>query len=91
MKLADIQLDAWVDKCEVTITEVFDDGSATAEVGTVATPGLLLGTSDIDLTQLNTYSSDINHQMTVAEILRLTLNPATSTQGKGTIFLTIRS
>ena len=90
MILLNIPPNTWVDKCDISITDEFDDLSATLEVGTVANPDLLLGTAENIPSVKGDYSSDINHLITLAEILRLIINPGTSTKGSGTVFLTVR-
>ena len=90
MTLLNVPPGIWVDKCDVVITDEFDDAAATLQAGTVASPSLFLATNQIDPTVKGTYSSDDNHKMLLAEILRLTLDPGASTKGSGTVILTIR-
>ena len=79
-----------IDKVEVCITEAFDDSAATLEVGTVGNPSLIFSSSQINPQKVGDYVCDQNFLITVAEVLRLTINPGTSTQGKGFVVITIR-
>ena len=80
-----------IDEADVVITTAFDDIAATLEVGTVAIPGLVLPTNKINPTVLDrTFTSSVKHEIGLAEILRLTITPGTSTQGAGFVLFTIR-
>lgn len=79
-----------IDKSEVTITEPFDDPSATLELGTVANPDLIFSTSQIDAQAVGDYVCDKNIKITTNETMRLNINPGSSTQGKGFVLITIR-
>ena len=91
MTLANLKAGDIIDEADVVITTVFDDAAATLEVGTVASPGLVLPTTKIDPTILDrTFTSSVKHEISVAEILRLTISPGASTQGAGFVLFTIR-
>jgi hypothetical protein len=90
LTLINIPANTWVDKAEITITDEFDDVAATLKIGTVANDNLLLDTFENDPLVKGDYSNDENILIALAEILRLTINPAASTKGAGTVFLTIR-
>jgi hypothetical protein len=64
----------------------FDDPSATILMGTSAAPGLFLGTQDSTPTRVDQYNSELIHNITLADILLLTINPLASTQGAGILY-----
>ena len=79
-----------IDQVEIEIDTPFNDPASTLIAGTVATPDLVLGTSDVLPSAANTYGNDNNFKMVGAETLRLTLNPGTSTAGAGKVLFLVR-
>ena len=68
----------------VDIEVAFDDPAATLQVGTLAAPGLFLGTTDIVPQSANQYSTEMVTP-TAAQV-QLTIAPGASTQGSGTVY-----
>ena len=90
MILLNVPPGLWVEESGLVITDDFDDPLATLEIGTVATPDLLLSALENAPSVIGDYFNDEKFKITLSEILRLTINPGTSTKGSGTVFLTIR-
>lgn len=59
---------------------------ASCLVGVAANPGLFLGSSDSDLTQVGQYESDVLVSIPTIELLILTLNAGGATLGSGVVF-----
>ncbi len=77
-----------IDTVKLVITTAFDDASATLSVGTVASPTLIFNA--VKANKAQQYSSFEHHTIGLAEILRLTINSGTSTQGAGYIIYRVR-
>ena len=79
----DILLDA-----ELYIEEAFDDPNATLSVGTAADPECIITESENCPDMVSATKESANKRFTVAEIVRLFIDPGVSTQGSGYITLT---
>jgi hypothetical protein len=71
--------------CEITITESFDDNSATLAVGTVANPSLIMPTnfSKPSKAPISVFGTEENFPFTGNDTIILTITPGTSSQGEG--------
>ena len=77
-------------RAEVVIDTVFNGVGASLSLGTLALPGGILATTDIDVTILDTYRTLDRFQVAVTADLRLTIVPgAGATTGAGRVFLEI--
>ena len=74
----------------VQIETPFDSLGATLQLGTSLTPGLLLNAVEIDPRMANQYSNLAAMLFSVPQTLRLTIVPAGSTMGRGTVIYTIK-
>jgi hypothetical protein len=79
-----------IDEAEIKITTVFDDPSATLQLGTPATPNLLFGVNEIDPNRLAQFGSEDNIEILVPETLQLLIVPGVSTQGQGSYHVRVK-
>jgi hypothetical protein len=70
----------------VLIEAPFNDPMATLELGTTASPALLLAPSDSKLSTINTYVTNLLVVTDAPDVLQLKLSLGTSTLGRGFIF-----
>lgn len=80
----------FIDEAEIKILTPFDDLSATLQLGTPATPGLLFGINEVDATRLAQYGSEDNIEILIAQTLQLLIVPGVSTQGQGTYHVRVK-
>ena len=72
------------------ITTAFDDPSATVEVGTTTAPDLYFAGGDSDLTLLNSiYTVSTMEESPLVDSAVITVNPAGSTIGAGTVLIVV--
>ena len=90
MTILNLQAGDLIDRVEIELDTAFNDPLATLLVGTVAVPNLVLDATDSVPSRAATYGNDNNFPVSVAEVLRLTLNPGASTAGAGRILFLIR-
>ena len=90
LTILNLQAGDLIDRVEIELDTAFNDPLATLLVGTVAVPNLVLDATDSVPSRAATYGNDNNFPVSVAEVLRLTLNPGASTAGAGRILFLIR-
>lgn len=89
--LVPVMLGHVVDRVSVVIETTFDGAGASLQVGTAATPGLILATSDIDPTKLGTYTNHALFPFAAAANLELTITPGGgATQGAGLVLVKVK-
>lgn len=76
--------------CEVKISEAFNDNGAKLEVGTVASPDVIMNSQMIRPNKAALYGADQNYVFTISETVRLTITPGASTQGKGYVLIQVK-
>jgi len=74
----------------VVIETPFNSLLSTLQLGTVASPGLVLGSGQVDPLVAASYQGSEKVEIAVPEILRLTINPSGSTQGQGFVLYRVR-
>ncbi len=79
-----------VEQAEVKIITAFDDLTATLQLGTPLTPGLVLDTFEMDPTIVAQFGTEDNIDILVNQTLHLLIAPGVSTQGSGTYHIRIR-
>jgi hypothetical protein len=82
-----------VESVKVVITTAFSDPAATIEVGTTATPGLVLAPGEVGLgagTVGDTFSNESLFVIAAPTTLQLTIAPGASVAGAGTLLAKIK-
>lgn len=78
--------------CKVIITTAFDDGDARIEVGTPGTPTLVFAGGEVDVTDAGpTFENPMLFLFPAINSLILTILPAASSRGAGTLILTLKT
>lgn len=75
---------------EIQIITTFDDGAAALDLGTVATPGLIIPAANNIPGTVGVYRNDVNFPFAAPANVRLTITPGTSTQGSGIVVMQIK-
>lgn len=84
---------AWqlLDRAVLVLTTRFDDPlPAGILLGTTATPGLVLGSGDVDASVEDQYENAALFEFAIDDFLQLTITPGASTQGAGFLFYRIK-
>jgi hypothetical protein len=80
-----------IDVCAIIVETPFNDPAASVQLGTVAAPGNVFGPGETSLAEAGAqYNTQAKVKVTLAEVLRLTINPGVSTQGSGTVLFSVR-
>jgi len=79
-----------IDFAEIKIFTPFDDPSATLQLGTPSSPGLVFGVNETDPSLVAQFGSEDNHEILVAQTLQLLIVPGMSTQGQGTYHVRVK-
>ena len=72
---------------QVNVTEVFDDGSSTLDLGVSGTPASIAANSLIDLTAVGQQSGLCNLDISSSTQMLATIDPKTSTTGIATVIV----
>lgn len=75
---------------DVVIQVPFDDPTALLALGTVANPGQIMTTANIDAQNTGTYSNPEDFEYASTTQMRLNITPGASTQGSGEVIVTVR-
>lgn len=90
LAIVDLPAGATLNRAEIVITEAFDDPASTLQLGTAATPGLVLDTTENDPSALGQYQSTEDERAFVAATLQLEITPAASTTGGGYVLYKLK-
>lgn len=77
-------------RAQIQITTLFDDPTATILLGTAANPSLVMGAGDSNPHVVAAYDYSTMVSFAAVDILQLTINPAISMQGAGTLYYELR-
>jgi hypothetical protein len=79
-----------INRSLIRIVVPFNDPAATIELGVSAAPGEILSSSDTNATLDGQYENDAVAIFSVGDLLLLTINPGSSTQGSGMLLYKIK-
>jgi len=79
-----------VTRAQISITTPFNDGTATLQFGTTATPNLVMTTSDSVPSSAADYPKNTFVTVPAASTLQLTITPGASTTGAGTLYFEVK-
>lgn len=79
-----------IDSAEIKILTVFDDPSATLQLGTPTSPNLVFAVNELDPTILAQFGTEDNIPISISQTLQLLIVPGISTQGLGEYLVRIK-
>ena len=79
-----------LDRASLLITTPFNDVTATVQLGTSGTPGLVFGPTDAKPSASGQYEHVALVSFPVNDLLQLTIAPGASTQGAGVLLFKIK-
>ncbi len=82
---------AVIDRAAILIITPFNGLGASLQLGTTASPGLVLSTTDVNPSIASQYESDLFVPFPASDFLQLLINPTGSTQGEGLLIYKYRS
>jgi hypothetical protein len=79
-----------ITRAAVSMATPFDDPAARISLGTTLNPNRIFASGEVDVQVLQQFENEVANLFTLADLLIITVSPASSTQGAGTLYYWIQ-